>query len=180
CRGLGRGFRQEGRLDQADAAWSRALELLAGLIEADPGSDDLRRRWCNCANDLAWLRANHPDPAHRDPRSARTMARRAVDDFPDSPAYWNTLGVACYRDGDDDDAIEALERSRDLDGGSAFDDVFLAMAHARRGDPARARQELARALLRAERDFPGHPELGAFCDEAHILIDGAAAPAAPR
>lgn len=180
CRGLARGFRQEGQVDQADAAWGRALELLAGLIEADPGSDDLRRRWCDCANDLAWLRANHPDPARRDPRSARTMARRAVDDFPDSPAYWNTLGVACYRDGDDDAAIEALERSRNLDGGTAFDDVFLAMAHARRGDPARARQELARALHRAERDFPGHPELAAFCDEAHILIDGAAAPAAPR
>ncbi len=179
CRSLGRGFRQEGRLDQADAAWNRALELLAGLIEADPGSDDLRRRWCDCANDLAWLRANHPDPARRDPHSARTMARRAVDDFPDSPPYWNTLGVACYRAGDDDAAIEALERSRDLNGGTAFDDVFLSMAHARRGDLTQARQELARALLRAERDFPGHPELAAFCDEAHILIDGAAAPAAP-
>lgn len=179
CRSLGRGFRQEGRFDQADAAWNRALELLAGLIEADPGSDDLRRRWCDCANDLAWLRANHPDPARRDPLSARTMARRAVDDFPDSPPYWNTLGVACYRAGDADAAIEALERSRDLNGGTAFDDVFLSMAHARRGDLTQARQELARALLRAERDFPGHPELAAFCDEAHILIDGAAAPAAP-
>jgi tetratricopeptide (TPR) repeat protein len=178
CRGLGRGFRQEGRLDQADAAWRRALELLAELIEADPGSDELRRRWCDGANDLAWLRANHPDPSRRDPDSARTMARRAVDDFPDSPAYWNTLGVACYRGGDPAAAVEALERARDLGGGTAFDDVFLAMAHAGLGDSVQARQELARAMVRAERDFPGHAELAAYCDEAQILIDGIAAPAA--
>ncbi len=52
------------------------------------------------------------------------------------------------------------------------------MAYARLGDSVQARQELARAMLRAERDFPGHAELAAYCDEAQILIDGIAAPAA--
>ena len=34
-------------------------------------------------------------------------------------------------------------------------------------------------MLRAERDYPGHPELAGFCDEAHSLLAGAAIPAAP-
>jgi hypothetical protein len=49
------------------------------------------------------------------------------------------------------------------------------MAHARLGDMVGARQELARAMLQAERDHPGHPELAGFCDEAHSLITGGAA-----
>ena len=52
------------------------------------------------------------------------------------------------------------------------------MARARIGDPEGARQALARAMLGAERDRPGHPELAALCDEAHTLIaGGATAPA---
>ena len=76
------------------------------------------------------------------------MALRAVDEFPDAAAYWNTLGVAHYRAGDDHAAVAALDRARTLGGGTAFDDVFLAMAHARLGDPAEARQALARQCSR--------------------------------
>ena len=43
---------------------------------------------------------------------------------------------------------------------------------ARLGDPAEARLALARAMLRAERDYPGHPELAAFCDEARSILAG--------
>ncbi len=178
CRAMGRSFKQEGRLHEAEAAWRQSLDLLGALLDADPGSDELRRRWCDCANDLAWLMANHPDPSRRDPSSAASMALRAVDEYPASAAYWNTLGVAHYRAGDDRSAVDALDRARALGGGTAFDDVFLAMAHARLGIPEEARQALARAMLQAERDHPGHPELAAFCDEAHALLAGAAIPAA--
>ena len=38
---------------------------------------------------------------------------------------------------------------------------------------------LAQAILRAERDYPGHPELAGFCDEARsILAEGTEAPSA--
>ena len=30
------------------------------------------------------------------------MARRMVEEYPDAEVYWNTLGVAYYRAGDDD------------------------------------------------------------------------------
>jgi hypothetical protein len=180
CRTLGRSFKQEGRPDEAEAAWRQALEVLGALVEADPGDAGLQRRWCDCANDLAWLRANHPDPGRRDPISAAAMARRATDACPDAAAYWNTLGVAHYRAGDDRAAVDALDCARAIGGGSAFDDVFLAMAHARLGDLAGARQDLARAMLQAERDHPGHPELAGFCDEAHALITRSTSTAATR
>lgn len=178
CRTLGRSFKQDGRPDEADAAWRQALDLLAAAIQADPAADAPRRRWCDCANDLAWLRANHPDPSRRDPESAVVLARRAVDEYPEAAAYWNTLGAAHYRAGDPAAAIDALERARALAGGTAFDDVFLAMARHRAGDPEGARHALARAMLGAERDHPGHAELATLCDEAHSLIaGGATAPA---
>jgi hypothetical protein len=182
CRTLGRSFKQDGHLDEAESAWRQALDLLTGLLQADGNAPEVRRRWCDCANDLAWLRANHPDPARRDPASASALARQIVEECPDSAAYWNTLGVTHYRAGDARSAVAALDRATALSGGTAFDDVFLAMAHARLGDMERARQELARAMVRAERDCPGHPELASLCDEAHaVLTGGTAAPAvAPR
>jgi tetratricopeptide (TPR) repeat protein len=180
CRSLARSFKQEGRLEEADNAWRQALDLLGAVLEADPGSGALRRRWCDCANDLAWLRANHPDPARRDPISAVALARRAADVCPDGAAYWNTLGVAYYRAGDAHAAVAALDRATALGGGTAFDYVFLAMAHARLGDLVDARQELDCAMLRAGRESPGHPELSGFCDEAQALLAGADTPAAAR
>jgi tetratricopeptide (TPR) repeat protein len=180
CRSLARSFKQEGRLEEADDAWRQALDLLGAVLAADPGSGELRRRWCDCANDLAWLRANHPDPARRDPISALALARRTADVCPDGAAYWNTLGVAHYRAGDAHAAVAALDRATALGGGTAFDFVFLAMAHARLGDLVGARQELDCAILQAGREFPGHPELAGFCVEARALLAGADTPAAAR
>jgi tetratricopeptide (TPR) repeat protein len=176
---LGRSFRQEGSPDEADAAWRQALDMLTVLMEADPDVPGLRRQWCACANDLAWLRANHPDPGRRDPAGAVAMARRIVEECPDSQTYWNTLGVACYRAGDDASAVSALDRASALGGGTAFDDVFLALAHARLGELEAARLAFARASSHAERDHPGHPELAGFRDEARaILAEGTGSPAA--
>ena len=47
--------------------------------------------------------------------------------------YWNTLGVAYYRAGDDGSATAALNRATAW-AATAFDEVFLAMAYARLGD----------------------------------------------
>jgi hypothetical protein len=178
CRTLGRSFKQDGRPDEAEAAWRQALDILTGCLQADGTDPEVRRRWCDCANDLAWLRANHPEPGRRDPGSAVALARQIVGECPDSAAYWNTLGVAHYRAGDARSAAAALGRATALGGGTAFDDVFLAMAHGRLGEPEDARQALARAMVRSERDHPGHPELAGFLDEAHAMIAGAAPSAA--
>jgi tetratricopeptide (TPR) repeat protein len=178
-RRLGRSFKQEGRRNEAEAAWRQALDVLTGLLEAKPGSPELQRRWCDCANDLAWLWANHPDPAHRDPDAAVAMARRMVEQCPNAEVYWNTLGTAYYRAGDDASAVAALDHATALGGGTAFDDVFLAMAHARLGNHQQAELRLTHAMFRTERDYPGHPELVCFCDEARaILTAGTETPSA--
>ena len=104
---LGRSFKREGRPDEADDAWRRSLDLLGESLAADPGSVE-RRRWCDCANDLAWLRANHPDASRRDPASAVAMAHRAVELCPDVPPTGTRSGAAHFRAGDDRSAIAAL------------------------------------------------------------------------
>jgi tetratricopeptide (TPR) repeat protein len=176
-RSLGRSRKQEGRFDEAESAWRQALELLTGVLDAKPNAPEQRLEWCDCANDLAWLRANHPDLARRDPDAAVALARRIVEKCPDAEAYWNTLGVAYFRAGDDARAVAALDRATTLGGGTAFDEVFLAMAHARLGDLEKARREYDRAMVNAERDYPGHPELAGFCGEAQFILSaGSGAP----
>jgi Flp pilus assembly protein TadD len=139
----------------------------------------LQQRWCDCANDLAWLLLNHPDAASRDPASALVLSSQVVRSCSDCAVYWNTLGVAYFRAGDFKAAVTALERAIALDGeGTPFDHVFLAMADARLGNLQRAHQWLSQALVKAEQDFRGHPELGRFCDEARSVVPvGTEAPA---
>ena len=52
-------------------------------------------------------------------------------------------------------------------GGTAFDYIFLAMAHARLGNREESRRYLAQAIFQKGKDYPSHPELARFCDEAH-------------
>ena len=168
---LGRSLKNEGRADDAQSAWRQALGAVAPSLAAQPDSPELRRLWCDCANDLVWLQSNSFDPDHdRDLDGAVATARRMVELCPDEAIYWNTLGVTYYRAGDAVSAVVALDRAVLLGGGTAFDDVFLAMAHARLGDRDRARTDLARAIARGEQDHPGHPELAMFEDEARFIL----------
>jgi uncharacterized protein HemY len=68
------------------------------------------------------------------------LAERAVEIDGSRAMYWNTLGVAHYRDGQYQKAIQALERSLQSGGDSTagFDLVFLALCHARLGDDSAA------------------------------------------
>ena len=124
-RSLGRSYKQERRSDEAESAWRQALDLLTGVLDAKPNLPEQRLQWLECANDLAWLRANRSDVAHRDPDAAVAMAQLIVEKCPRSDAYWNTLGVAYYRAGDNAKAVYALERARTMGRGTAFDEVFL-------------------------------------------------------
>jgi Flp pilus assembly protein TadD len=99
------------------------------------------------------------------------LARRTVELCPDSSAYWNTLGTACFRAGDNESAITALGHAIDLGGGTPFDDVFLAMAYARSGNRQQAEHYLAQAVASMERGYSGHPELVRFCDEAQAILN---------
>jgi len=90
-------------------------------------------------NNLAWHLANCADESFRDPKEAVRRAKRATDLTPKLATVWNTLGAALCRAGEHDEAVSALERSLELGSPSpAYDWLFLAMAHAERGDAERA------------------------------------------
>jgi tetratricopeptide (TPR) repeat protein len=169
-RSLGRAFKKKGQLAEAEAAWRQALDLLAATAVGG-ATPDVQRRWCDCANDLAWLRLHHPEPELQDVNFGVELARRVVETCPDCAVYWNTLGVAHLRAGDYPAAVAALDRAATLgNGGTAFDDVFLSIAHAHLGDWEQARHRLAQAMLGMERDYPGQPELAGYCDEARSIL----------
>ena len=167
-RRLGRASKEGGQLQEARVAWQQALEIFTSLLPYDRDNLDLRRRRCDCANDLAWLLVCHPDPALHDPASAVALACEVVKECSDCGVYWNTLGVAYFRAGDYSSAIVALERASELGGGgNPFDLVFMAMAQARLGNTEHARHLLDRTINSKEQ---GHAELDRFCDEARSIL----------
>jgi tetratricopeptide (TPR) repeat protein len=170
-RSLGRSLKVDGRFAEARVAWHRALDILTRQTALHPSASDLRRRWCDCANDLAWLIINHPDPESREPALALTLAGHVVAKRSDCSVYWNTLGVAYFRTGDFENAISALDRAIALGcGGTFFDHIFLAMAHARLDNREESRRCLSQAMSQMDKHHPSHPELARFCDEAHSII----------
>jgi tetratricopeptide (TPR) repeat protein len=171
CRSLGRSLKLDGRFAEAQTAWRQALDILTRLTALHPDASDLQRRWCDCANDLAWLLLSQPNPDSRDPALALTLASRVVEKCADSSVYRNTLGVAYFRTGDFETAVTTLNRAIALGGGgTSFDHIFLAMAHARLGNREESRRCLVQAIFQKEKEHPGHAELTRFCDEAHSII----------
>lgn len=144
---LARGFRQGGDIEGAAGARRHAYDLLAGLADSGRETISGRRSRLDCANDLAWLLAVRPDPAPGDREEAVDLARMATEGDPDSPTYWNTLGLCLCRVGALEDAHAAARRSMELDEAwNGFDLVVLALADARLGRKADAAPWLAQAV----------------------------------
>jgi tetratricopeptide (TPR) repeat protein len=126
------------------AAKETYLDLLA---RADTVSENNRPQGfdslvANAENDLAWLLATCPKTDVRDSRLAVEHARAALEIEPTTGNYWNTLGVALYRNGELDTASDALYRSMKLrgNGGDPFDWFFLAMIDHKQGRNDEARE----------------------------------------
>jgi Flp pilus assembly protein TadD len=122
-------------------------------------------------NARAWKLATDFDPSRRDPAEAVRLAELAVAADPKNLVYVRTLGVARYRAGDLNGAIEALKRSNDGSGYSGPCGFFLAMAHARLGQD----EEAGRSYLEAHRwmrqKYPNNSELRRFREEAATVLD---------
>jgi uncharacterized protein HemY len=107
----------------------------------------------------------------RDPTRAIDLAKKGAELAPGSWDYLNTLGVACYRAGDWEAALIALERSTQLrEGGNSYDWFFLAMAHWQLGKKDKARQWYDKAVDWMEKSAPGDKELIRFRAEAGGLL----------
>jgi serine/threonine protein kinase len=101
-------------------------------------------------NALAWQLATWPDETRRDVKLARELAQAALKHRPKDEGIINTLGVAEYRCGDYTAAVKTLDESAQLNQGrNQIDHYFLAMAHAKLGQSAKAQEhwKAAQALV---------------------------------
>jgi len=113
-----------------------------------------------------------PDLTPQVAARAVELARRAIEQEPESPIIQNTLGVARYRAGDSLGAIEALTKAEELapDQNFSFNGFFLAMAHWQLGYKAEARAWYDKADAWMERNAPQNEELIRFRAEAAALL----------
>jgi tetratricopeptide (TPR) repeat protein len=134
-------------LREAGKAFTRSFEAYGRALVDDPDG--------RLHNRLAWRLANCPLATQRNPARAIALAREAIARDPGQAAYWNTLGSAYYRAGDNSAARDALERSADLKGGAdACDWLILSMIAFQRGDKAQARRWYDQATRWIEREPP--------------------------
>jgi serine/threonine protein kinase len=159
-----------GRWAEAEASFRQAIVVCGPLgAEVDP-PPNRPPILPSVHNDLAWLLATCPDAKVRDPKRAVGLARKAVELDPRA-GYWNTLGVAEYRAGNDTEALAALQKAMALTkGGNGFDWFIVAMAHARLDNKDAARAWYAKAVAWMEKEQPGNEELRRFRAEAAAVL----------
>jgi tetratricopeptide (TPR) repeat protein len=130
---------------EAIVFYQKAIDL-ASKLDPPPSLALLH----NC---LAWLLATTADKKLCDPVRAVASARKAVELTPNDGHYWNTLGVAHYRNSEWKEAVAALEKSKMLpEGGESADFFFLAMAHWQLGDKEKARSWYDMGVQRMEKN----------------------------
>jgi tetratricopeptide (TPR) repeat protein/tRNA A-37 threonylcarbamoyl transferase component Bud32 len=143
---------------------NEAAEPFRKALEVDP--EDAAAN-----NDMAWFLATCSEPRLRNGAEALRLAQKAVGANPSSASFWNTLGVAHYRNGSDQEAIAALEKAMRLrGGGQSFDWFFLAMAHGRLGNRDKAHQWLDQANQWMTKVMPQQRDLRRFRTEAEALL----------
>jgi tetratricopeptide (TPR) repeat protein len=149
-----------GKTDLARTDRDKALQLLPN----DPTT----------LNNQAWFLVTGQVP--RDPARALELIAKAIERRPDDATLLNTLGIVQYRNGKYAQALATLEKSLAAAKGEsdAFDLFFLAMCHARLGDPSKAKDCFDRAVkwTEAQENLPPQhvAELKAFRAEAEALL----------
>jgi hypothetical protein len=143
-------------------------------VEVDRG-ELLNRKLAEARNHDAWLLAKLPN---RDSRRAIELAREAIQLAPEVGNYWNTLGVACFRAGQWDESIRALDKSILLMAGKneSFNTFFLAMAYWQQHNTEQAIKLYDQAVTWMEKNKAGlkqehAEELYRFRAEAAALLE---------
>jgi serine/threonine protein kinase/WD40 repeat protein len=127
-------------------------------------------------NQLAWLLLTGPE-AFRDPKKALPLAQKAVQLFPKRGLYANTLGVAFYRLGQHQSAVDVLEPSRPFLEAhlQPFNLFCLAMSYHQLGSEAKARDCYQRAVVLVQEHSPRYSvqqrqEMSDFQSEAEAVL----------
>jgi serine/threonine protein kinase/tetratricopeptide (TPR) repeat protein len=170
-------FEEAARLHPAGHEIRASIAHLRCLLDGDPGKarealdkELARARGVAARCSIAWILVTTPEPRLRDAGRAAELARRAAEEIPKRGGRkgpWSVLGIARYRIGDWQGALEALQVAMDLDfGGDAFRWFFVAMAHEKLGRHEEAQEWYERATAWMEDHAPGHRELLDFHAEA--------------
>jgi serine/threonine protein kinase/Flp pilus assembly protein TadD len=146
-----------GRLREAELSYRRGVKL----APADTAALDK----------LAWLLATSPDPHVQDAAQAIPLAKKAVELAPQVGAYWKTLGVAYFNRGDWKAGIKALEKAMTCGHvGDSSDWFYLALAHGKLGDRAKAERCYRRGVQWMEENRPADEALRRFSAKVAVLL----------
>ena len=160
-----------GLLLQATGRPEEAAELFRGGISA---LEELAAKPPDNASDkieASWALSICPAPQFRDPSRAVAFAKQGLQRFPVKPNNWRNLGVAEYRLGEWQAAIDAFRKANELENGAEnWDLFFLAMAHWQLGDKGRAGKLYEQGVHWMEKNRPGDILVKSFRDEAAILL----------
>jgi tetratricopeptide (TPR) repeat protein len=153
-----------GLMPKAAEEWRGAVKAFSRAVHVAPDN-------ASACNNLAWYLVTCPEPSVRDPARAVELAKRAVALAPGEGTSWNTLGVAQYRAGDWNAAIDSLMRSLSLRWGSDDGDLFfLAMAHWQLGEKEEARQWYDKAVRWTKTNRPDTGAVREWSAEAAQLL----------
>ena len=137
---LGATFEDRGSFRESVQPFETSLAHLERLFEENPDRADLRKALSLRLAVLADHYTIRLDPEDRNPRRALELAQQAVELSPgDDGTTRQSLGWALFRAGDWKGCIETLSEK------DFMHCAFLAMAHWKLGDKARARELFDRA-----------------------------------
>jgi WD40 repeat protein len=125
------------------------------------------------SNALAWFLITCADARFHDAEAAVALAKRATEAAPNEINVWTTLGVAHYRAGNWQAAIDGLDHSRMLDREDKYNYsnwIFLAMAHWQAGDNDTALQWWGQVRDWLKNHRTESDDLGRFRAEAANLL----------
>ncbi len=149
-------------------------DLSANLVESAivlaTRQGDNRRR----LNQLSWSIVSLPGRALEDYARALHCAETASQLGPEDGYILTTLGVAQYRAGKFEQALQTLSRSDESNGSDAANAAFLAMGHFRLGHTEEASAQVSRLRqLMSEWPWKDDPDAQSFLREAGTLIEDA-------
>jgi serine/threonine protein kinase/tetratricopeptide (TPR) repeat protein len=155
-------FYERGRSKEAAAQFEQVVDCYRRVLQ-------LQRDW-SALNQLAWLRATCPLSDFRNPAEAVTLAEEAVTrNGGYCPDCLNTLGVAYYRNGNWQAAVDKLTLAvkKRGNGGDSDDWFFLAMAYWQLGEKEKAQPWYSKAMAAPQLSLDPQPS---FRSEAEALM----------
>lgn len=153
---LGLLYRDAGDLDKAIATWHQGAAF-------GPGD--------SAAINFVWHVSRFPGRPQDECEYAVSIAKRLVDNNPSRANLRSNLGVAQYRNGQWQLAVETLKKAREMRGDDDPDhQFFLAMALWRLGEKGHAQALFREAVFRLERQQKPSVEQLAFRSEAETLF----------